>query len=646
MMSGLQIFVLTIIILCILWFGFNYLILQNFNIADDDENDDGFPEHQMENKSIDADDVIDKNEKLTTEDTTEIKHNYEKHISNNALTVNISDMLNVFVNMELRKAKYDDLLFEYPKIIKRIRDNCVNTGICRGNSKYNKWAEDTFVLKILASDLLKALAVDLYRQKSMVHPAIKLIIDKFISHFNSVYKHQNIPWGRDAMSFIEMTYVLAIYMVSKYPNENERKTIAKIILTIIQKPNYVFNKTLPSINIIYASTPWILANHCLGTKMPENDINKIKTLVLRQYCDVPDNGFHIDKSFSYKETFDFALPNKLCVKYKYELLVSLIDEFKNSTSLTMIKATRELDEIIIHPNIKIGTYNINTFNSNNYKLTSADVLHVPDNNYGIKVMPLAKVIRLFTRTYSFAVRGVNTFTKYTPESVLRRDEQKIPKFEFSMTQIRRVLSLQDTPETIKYPGFGCVFWVNDQMKDNNDLFIRRCTSYVGAYNKIGVFYQTYEVTEMERGSYNVEEFISIINKEQSQIIDINIKITNFSEKYDLIYYGYDDTTVGNVQNIFTIEHSQTKLFKTKLSINYDKLRVVEPTHINTTVKFVYPIIINDNIAIIENDGNVIITKDLKEKKVYCPSVELNIKPNPDYKYNKQSNQWMYNKNSQ
>lgn len=646
-MSELEVLLIAVVVLCVLYLLMRFAFLHHFVVADDCMDDE--PDKTLDNV---LSDVIETNEVATAEDSEDIHINYEKNVSDESVTLNVPLMLDGFVKSYVKKAEYDKKRFDYPKILNDIDIKTASNECWTKNSKYNDWHKDSHILRIVASKMLQALAVDLRDHHRVLNPGIMAFIDKFMKHYKYTYNHGNSrPWGSDDIGFIEMTYLLAIYMVSKYPTAVEREELAKTITSIIPKPNFVFKTAVPFVNIIYTSTPWILANTVLKRPLTSHDIKTIKTVALRRYNDIPRNGFHIDRSFTFNGAFDFSIPNKMCIKYKYELLELLVDEFKDSTLLTLPKATRNLNDFIIHPKIKVAMYNVNVFDANKTKLTSLEVFNVPENNYGIRVMPLAKLLRLFTCSHAFAVRGITPKVKYVPEAKLTNSDQNLPMKALKLMQKRKILNVHDTPESIAESNnnFGVIAWVNQD--DNVNIMMKNMLSVVGMYNKIGMFYQMYEVFDAPIGSYQVKELITIHDTEDSQTLNFTIQIMNLAKKRHLTYCGYAESKLLNTNRTdkyfeystpFTLEPGITKTFTTKLAINHDVLSIVEPTReIRDNYALSFPIFLNNNLTINNMNHQFTIVKEPDMTKVYCPSSEMNVQIGDKFRFNTDTNQWVY-----
>lgn len=390
-------------------------------------------------------------------------------------------------------------------------------------------------------------------------------------------------------------------------------------------------------------------------------MKRMNKALAHNYSEIPNVGFHRDLSFTVLGAFNFTVPNILCSKHKYELFTVAMKELLHiDYPSTFIRTTDELNKIVIHPTMKIGQYGISTFIIHSTRLTSDTVHRVPKDNYGLAVMPLARVLRLFGKHHCFAVRGVIDGVKYMPDSELATAPlhgQTIPRDQFYAMQLRKPLS--DRVNRLIYPEFGCLMWATkDEASSSMGVSIQQARSYVGMYDGVGVFYQSYTLHDPTELSsvYSVEELIVIQEKTNEHILDFNIKIVNSSNTRDLVYYGYNNDVLmtNDIEQYYGYGTSLTiprlggiKAFNTKLRMKNEinELEMVEPTHEIKINVFSYPININDRVNVVrydDNDGFALVKMPSGEPQVYCTGSGLSI-THPDFSYDIPTNQWLANK---
>lgn len=563
-------------------------------------------------------------------------------------------VLETFVDIEKCHALYDDVSFAYPKTLEKINTaGSLDGPLCEDETHLNKWNEDSKTLRDVVQSMMLSMAIDL-DNKRPYNKAILIFILKFVYKFTKTYSKNTRPWGDDDLGFIDMMHLLMIFMISPNTEDNQRQSCAKIILSVITRPGYAFGQILPLTNVAHTSTPFVVAKLLTNSTILKSDIMRINKAILREYSEIPKSGFHQDRSFSMMGVFNIDIPNTLCSKYKYELLTIVVrDLLGNTNPLTFTSVTDDLNKLIIHPTIKLGTYGISTFIMNNPMLNSSLVHRVPKDNYGLAVMPLARVLRLFTKRHSFAVRGIVDRVKYMPESVLIENGQTIPRNQFYAMQMRKPLS--DRENRIKYPEFGCLVWdTNDELSSTANVFIQKPKSYVGMYIDVGVFYQSYTLYDSTISSmYYVEELIVIHDKASEQTLDFNIKIINSSGTHDLTYYGFNsESQTNNIDQYYsygttlTVSRGNVKTFNTKLRIKSNKLELMEPTRETSVNVLSYPITLNDRTGIArldKSDNFALIKLPNKEPQVLCTSSDLSI-ARTDFSYDVITNQWISNKN--
>lgn len=588
-----------------------------------------------------------------TTNSTQEKVPLEPININHSMIPKTKELLETFSQTEKRRALYDERAFAYPEIIGKIdRTGTIDQPLCKGKVSFNQWNVNSRTLRQVVDMILFSMAIDL-DNKRPYNDAIVIFINKFIHNFTSRFDGHNRPWGNSDLDFIDMMYVLMIFMITPDTNDHTRENCANIILKVITRPGYAFGKMMPMANVAHTSTPFIVAKRMLKSKILKGDVNQINNSILREYSVIPNSGFHSDHSFSMLDTFDSYIPNRLCSKYRYELLAVVIKSILNiDKSLTFTEATSNLNKIIIHPNIKIGTYGISTFDINIPKLTSKNVNNVPINNYGMAVMPLARVLRLFTKHYTFMVRGMIDGVKYMPDSKITGDGQTIPRHQLCAMQLRKPIS--DRDKHITYPDFGYLGWdTDDELSSMKNTMINQARSYVGIYKNTAVFTQKYSFYEPgdKQSWYYVEELIVIEDKKTEHILNFKIKIINSSTTRDLVYYGYNDgyLTTNSTEQYYaqgtTLKVPKiggVKIFNTKLRIKGDKLELIEPTHEIIELVLSHPITLNDRVKIVnygDADGYAMVDLSDKEPKVYCPSIETSI-DHKDFKYDPIQNQWV------
>lgn len=602
------------------------------------KNDDN---QQSINEDVDFDkfvvEMIDADEKPTVMSGYDHQKSlYLAATTNPNLTINTKALLSGFIKMYARRTEYDSVLFDYPKLVRKIDTSSKTAKLCVSPTKYNDWHKDSRILRAVADKLLLALAVNLdehNKHGKPCHPAIMTFIDKYVEHFAATFNKKTRPWGSEDISFVDSTYLLAIFMISPFASPEYKKKIANMILQIIPKPNMAFNTKLPFVNIIHASTPWILAKHVLNAQFHKTAVLRIKRAAMRQYCDLPSNGFHLDKSFSFNKLYDPMLANKLAIKYKYELLALLVDELNGTKDLTFMSAIEQMNAFILHPSIQIGVYGVNTFDTTNLKLNSTKVLFNTKNNYGIEVMPLSRLLRVFTKNHCFAVRGFANGMKYSPDTILQGSEQVIPIAQFYGSQIRAITSINDK-NTVLIPNFGCTLWNSDSVSKN--MIVRDIMSFVVNYeNTTAAFYQTYTADDSTFGSFQIKEFTTIDYTESSTLLDFTINITNKSLKTQMVYIGYNSV-------MMKIDPGTTKTIKTTLRIENDSVIVVKPTRQTHNESLEFPLYINSKTKAVKSSLGIMVFKSPNDPKIYCPSTELVIKY-PKFEYNEFSNQWVLEK---
>lgn len=609
-MSTFEIFVIFIITLCVCYLFMYFMWFRVYTVVDDRDRD-VMP--RVENNNDRASSTI---------QSTTTKPSSNNKIQRKRLNFNTEAILKKFVEMEKHNAEYDGKPFEYPKSVENLET-------------LNNWTTDSTVLRKITNSMLFALAISIHNNKSC-HKNIITFIDKFNYKFLKLYKKNDVqPWGNESISFIDTSILLAMFMISSYSSKLQKTECSKIISRIIASPGVVFKEKLPAIHIVHTSIPWLLAKYNDGVSISLSDENYIINSMSQIYSDIPNNGFHNDKSFTFGETFSPHTPNHICSKYRYDLLSVMIPQ----NTITYVSATKQLNEIIIHPTIKQGIYGINVFDINNKKLTSDSVYLAPNNNYGIVVMPLIRLLRLFTQHYCFAVRGFMDRVKPTSDSINSVD-QTIPRQQLYNMQLRTFIHAKTTT---KYPDFGCVIWSgNDELKNTTMISLSKATSYVFKYENVGIFFQSYTVQENnEIDYYTIDELITIKDNVKEQIIDIYIRIINYSTSKMLMYYGYENrdtnTNLYSSDNIFEIKQASTT-FHTQLKIIDQNIQTVKQTSIVEGYNpFILPIQHDDGITL-NRSGRGIIINAPNKPTYYCPIDELTV-TNSQYHYKSSVNQW-------
>uniref|UniRef100_A0A0C9RD34 Anc-1 protein n=1 Tax=Fopius arisanus TaxID=64838 RepID=A0A0C9RD34_9HYME len=617
------------------------------------ENDESIPINPEKSSLNQWNNVVTDTSTTTNKPTSvnQLGNNLNKSTNINQDVLNNSKgILVAFVNMEKHKALYDNTPFKHSGLLTKIKTTGTldDTELCIYNTELNKWYENSKILRHVVHQISISMAVDLDNNQ-VYNKSILVFIMKFIRQFTKKYKKIERPWGEDDFGFIDMMYLLMIFMISPGIEDYKRETCANVIIHMVVRLGFLFGHSIQKGLIIYTSTPYIVAKLLINSKLTRNELKLLHKLLAFKYSKIPEKGFHYDSSFSIMDTFNNETPNNKCIKQRRELLIiAAKDLLSINKTPNFIDSIHKLNKILIHPTIKLGIFGINTFNMKNMKLNSNTVYNVEQNNYGLGVMPLSKVLRFFTKTYCFAIRGMMENIKYLPSSQLSEIGQTIPRNEFYTMQMRKPLNYHE--QYFKYPEFGCIVWDNgaNELQSKENIMIENPKSFVTMFNGIGVFYQSYNLYDHKdlKLTYYAEEIIILTDKPNNQIFDFTIKILNLSSTKDLNYYSFNNEKSNENQNdVLKIPcNGKAKTFKTKLKINENILEIIEDTHEIQTDPFKYPISINDQMSIekydVKNEGYALVDIHTKKPLVYFNCNSESIK-NTNFTYDSKTNQWLY-----
>lgn len=530
-------------------------------------------------------------------------HNTNKsHNKNNDEIVtdnNASSRLNI------EAARKSILDAEFPPLLRKYTFNTTDTGI------FKDWNTSHISLGNMCNLITSGLQYAINHPDTADARLAILIAENFMIRYRDRLNQvplNKIPWGTNWYQFsVSSTKMLAYYLLLPY---TALKDIASsIILMIIENPKKSLGYNRDGPNSLYLSGPYLLAKNVLNEV--DSVFNTPEYKYVLDFVALPTeriqgvDGLHMDHTYlfhsgtvaySYLASLDSDTTN-----YFYEL------DTKIHTKPSVV--WRNIKNIIYHPTISVSNMGIYG------RLANLQLSHNTSSPFGIKVMPLQKYIRYFTKDYQFSMRGQVPWISY-----YEADEQNYSQAMY-WTQYRNVHTKNSVPE-LQFPDAG--FICNDNVTKLIDIPSTTTTteafktpnaeSFVLAYSQYGILWQKYSIDKF--GPQTITELVVIDSKKNTITIDLIIE--NTQEGNNTVYYSSDvEVTIDDYRKkLKPLAVNKLQHFQTKFNL---KLGTVKTSIVSET-KALLPLILDNNISVTASDiYGLLNIKD--SPKILCPKSE-------------------------
>lgn len=395
-------------------------------------------------------------------------------------------------------------------------------------------------------------------------------LDKMAFKKNS-YTITGIPWGKNWWQFtILSTELLAEYLLlpTFLCKPNIRNVAQNLILELITSPKVSLGYGRTTANTVGMAAPWILAhyfNESIDTAINHDDYKYVLNYIQLEFQkDFKSNGRHVDNSFvehSGVHAFGYLMRISNSSTNYFYAFDTLAGRFtKTDHAYDVIR------RLVLHKSIPyLGVMGLF---SREEKLDARTYEKSLD---GLRIMPLARIMRYYTDKAAFCIKGVikgigyyeidQTHYMYGNYWVQYREPFLLDNLQnyTNLNSLKTGLILQ---KNTKRPKILKNKWITTTA----DFTPLAAESFVVAslgtddtqkqqQKKVDVFYQNYLLREF--GNYTVNEVV-IIDEYEAEIT-IEVCVDNFdTESY--VYFMPDGEEIEISQNkaqsikyIYTIE---------------------------------------------------------------------------------------------
>ena len=306
------------------------------------------------------------------------------------------------------------------------------------------------------------------------------------------------------------------------------------------------------------------------------------------------DGFHRDYSFFFDKTFS---PNTLSILNSNNLIRMIVGldlyNFPGNENmfehLKIHTGWKKLKKFTFYKNCLFGYDGIYANNLNLTDYQDNDDKTALFNNEGIKIMPFAKYIRLFTKDFKLSFVGVSRdivyFSKnkkfiqldFNPQRFLQSRKiftTKECKLLSSSSSSSSIASHENEYNNNLYSWDGLICKVNDdnecinmafsETKNVDHYYPIQADSFVLHWKHIGIFYQEYKILEF--GDYKVKEFI--VMDYSKKLIEFHVGIENF-ENYKLKYFLPVYNRKRDFKDAKIVKEQSSVYLKFTIHMNYD-----------------------------------------------------------------------------
>nr|WOJ45408.1 odv-e66 [Apis mellifera nudivirus] len=446
------------------------------------------------------------------------------------------------------------------------------------------------------------------------------------------------PWGSNWYQFsITSTSMLAYYLLLPI-NGTMRMTAVKIINMIMVNPKLSLGFNRDSANMVYMAGPWLLAKYFEGSITSAVESREYKDVLnfvrIQNKTTALDEGLHPDGSFiahrSIVSPGYFSTLVSSTTLYFYKLDTQIVNSPERQYNT--------IKRIIFHDKIPIGPIGYSSRSSNMSCKTSE-----LEGDYGIRIMPFARFLRMFTPNLQFSVRAAREKMGY-----YEADKRVFNTAQYWI-HYRNVHTQKSNAECV-WPNFGFI-----QREDQHSLielpsrtqttdiyYPTSARSFVMRYDPYGILWQKYQINEL---AYNVKITECIII-EHTRRIEININIVNESD-HGYNYYG----AVNSKPTPFSIPSNSSKSFRTifQLDEKTDTLVDIQTEIMIDDENLQLPITLNKNVVIRDFTNKYVVLYDDDKAKVCAPyelpretyylPVKLEYNKHVAFHYNRDVNQY-------
>lgn len=425
---------------------------------------------------------------------------------------------------------------------------------------------------------------------------------------------RGFPWGENWYQFsIVSTSMLAYYLLLPI-TAIMRPNAVRLINMIISSPRSSLGYARDESNMIYMTGPWLLAKHYGGDLQQALEHSDYKSaldfLNMKFQSTANANGLHRDYSFvahtSVIAPAYFASMTSPLTLYFYKLDPRI--------TVSPDKIYTNMRKIMFHDSLTIGPIGY---------AGRKDTLRTPIStlppDHGIRVMPFARFIRMFTPNLQFSARATRMGMGYYEA------DRKVSNTAQYWLQYRNVHT-SSTSEECVWPNFGFLqqapLSVNDKGRrrlldmppttaTTQIYYPTRAKSFVMRYDPYGVLWQDYSVDRL--GEVDIRECIII---EHGRRVIVRVRIVNRSTRDAYHYYGaYNGHPMP-----FEIPAQSRRSFQTVFDLNAetDTLDGVHSEMIDFDSVSDLPIKLANNIVIRDVGSKYAILYDRGEAKVCSP----------------------------
>jgi hypothetical protein len=476
---------------------------------------------------------------------------------------------------------------------------------------HSAWDTNSDVLHDVASNIRRGLQFAHTQPYSANAIAARVVAENFMLRLRDALTPRlkqgivvEIPWaGRtqpkthsDNWTTFAITVPSMAAMYILLPNPALGDVAAEIILMLLETPNQIFKAPRDNAHSAKMAAAHTIARYYLGDSSFVDDpgyktVLKTVSIPLRRKSG--ESGHHADHSYLASGVPRMQLLEKMVgplTNYWYAF-----DRRMVTPQHSAMMASRILHHksIPLHPLGMLGRDSTMTASTN------------PSSPFGIAVMPFARYLRYHSITHSFAVRGQSPALAYfEPDEINDKQAQY-------WVMYRCVHTLKSRPE-LTFPDAGLVTHEGDEpiALPGSKLFPDQASSFVLAHNGVGVFYQTYRIAALLRGT--ISELIVV--DEVTQTITIRIIVDDIDEPVTV-----NQVTAGPIEtcrsNIVKLKISQKTECITKFDLAANS---VSTSSISERFENWFPVVVGNVRVDIEAGKNYALLYEDDVPKLVCP----------------------------
>lgn len=439
-------------------------------------------------------------------------------------------------------------------------------------------------------------------------------IEKYAAALDAKRKKSNsggslkgFPWGGNWYQFsITSTAMLAYYLLLPI-NGAARATAIRLIGTLIVNPKLSLGWARDGSNMILMSGPWLLAKYLNGTLAAALESREYRDVVdslsIKFTVDALANGLHLD--------YSYVAHNSIVAPGYYTSMVSPLTLYFYKLDPQIVSSPERLyaniKRIIFHESIPIGPIGYcGRANDMHSRLSELEADH------GIRVMPFARFLRMFTPKCQFAVRGMRmNLGCYEADQTTDNTAQY-------WIQYRNVHTAASSTKCV-WPNFGFIHRADkpeqlvvlpSRATTTEIYYPTEARSFVMRYDPYGVLWQRYRMEELAP-DVTITEYIIV---EYARSVTVRVRVENRHASATYHYYGAEKSQLAR----FEIPPNATRAYKTTFSLTDDGVSSVDTILLDRPEAVDLPIRISADLQIRDVSTNFAVLYDRDAAKVCSP----------------------------